>query len=49
MLSDLRQYKEGKEQKDCDDMMSESVSSKMQKNWPRKDSRPMNMKKSNQQ
>ena len=36
MLSDLRLYKEEKEQKDCDDTTSESVSSKAQKNWPRK-------------
>ena len=36
MLSDLRLYKGEKEQKDCDDMTSESVSSKVQKNWPRK-------------
>ena len=35
-LSDLRLYKGEKEQKDCDDMMSESVSSKAQKNWTRK-------------
>ena len=36
MLSDLRLYNGEKEQKDCYDMMSESVSSKAQKNWPRK-------------
>ena len=36
MLRDLRLYKEEKEQKNCDDIMSESVSSKAQKNWPRK-------------
>ena len=36
MFSDLRLYKEEKEQKDCDDMTSESVSSKARKNWPRK-------------
>ena len=36
MLSDPRLYKEVKEQQDCDDIMSESVSSKAQKNWPRK-------------
>ena len=36
MLSDLRLYKGEKEQKDCNDMMSESVSSKAQKNSPRK-------------
>ena len=36
MLSNLRLYKEEKEQKDCDDTTSESVSSKAQKNWPRK-------------
>ena len=36
MLSNLRLYKGGKEQKDCDDTTSESVSSKAQKNWPRK-------------
>ena len=35
-LSDLRLYKREKEQKDCDDTISESVSSKAQKNWPRK-------------
>ena len=34
MLSDLRLYKGEKEHKDCDDMMSESVSSKAQKNCP---------------
>ena len=36
MISDLRLYKEEKEPTDCDDMMSESVSSKVQKHWPRK-------------
>ena len=36
MLSDLRLYKEEEQQQDCNDMMSESVSSKAQKNWPRK-------------
>ena len=36
MLSDLRLYKTEKVQKDCDDMTSESVSSKAQNNWPRK-------------
>ena len=36
MLSDLGLYKGEKEQKDCDDMMSKGVSSKAQKNWPRK-------------
>ena len=34
-LRDLSLYKDEKEQKDCD-MMNESVSSKVQKNWPRK-------------
>ena len=36
MLSDLRLYKERKRTKDCDDMTSENVSSKAQKNLPRK-------------
>ena len=36
MFSDLRLYKEEKEQKDCNDMTSESVSNKAQKNWHRK-------------
>ena len=36
MLSDLRLYNGEKEQKDCYDMTSESVSSKVQKNWPTK-------------
>ena len=36
MLSDLRLYKGEKEQKDCENMTSESISSKAQKNWPRK-------------
>ena len=35
-LSDLRLYKGEKGQKDCDDTTSVSVSSKAQKNWPRK-------------
>ena len=35
-LSDLRLYKGEKEQKDCDDTMSETVSSNVQKNSPRK-------------
>ena len=36
MLSDRRLYKGEKENKDHDDMTSESVSSEVQKNWPRK-------------
>ena len=36
MLSDLRLYNGEKEQKDCYDTTSESVSSEAQKNWPRK-------------
>ena len=36
MLSDLRLYKGEKAQKDHDNTMTESVSSKAQKNWPRK-------------
>ena len=35
-LSDLRLYNGERAQKDCDDMTSVSVSSKVQKNWPRK-------------
>ena len=35
-LDDLRLYKEEKAQQDHDDMTSLSVSSEMQKNWPRK-------------
>ena len=36
MPSDLRLYNGQREQKDCYDMMSESVSDEAQKNWPRK-------------
>ena len=36
MLNDLRLYKGEKAQKDRNNMMSESVSSEAQKNWPRK-------------
>ena len=35
-FNEQRLYKGEKEQKDCYDMMSESVSSKAQKNWTRK-------------
>ena len=36
MFDDLRLYKGEKTQQDCNDKMSVSVSSKAQKNWPRK-------------
>ena len=36
MLGDLRLYKGEKEQKDCDNMMSESIASKAEITWPRK-------------